>query len=98
MYLLEKVVQDLNTMTGQNARHIVDQAQEVDIFRINRTEFKRNFRFNEMPADEAWKVNIVKEITDINYNVLVLSGDEHEDVPHFTQYEVNDIMDYVATF
>ena len=85
-------------MTGQNVRHIVDQAQEVDIFRINRTEIKRNFRFHEMPADEDLKENIVKEITDIHYSVLVLSGDEPEDVPHFTQYELNDIMDYVANF
>ena len=51
-----------------------------------------------MPEDEAWKVNIIKEITDINYSVLALSGDEPEDVPHFTQDELNDIMDYVATF
>jgi hypothetical protein len=85
-------------ISGQNVRHIVDEAEEVDIFRINKTEFKRKFRFNEMPTDEAWKVNLVKEITDINYNVLVLSGDEPEDVPHFTKDELNDIMDYVATF
>ena len=88
----------MNTMTGQNVRHIVDQAKEVDIFRIKKNEFKKNFRFQEMPEDEAWKVNIIKEITDINYRVLALSGDEPEDVPHFTQDELNDIMDYVATF
>ena len=45
MYLLEKVIQDMNTMTGQNARHIADIAEEVDIFRIKKAEFKRNFRF-----------------------------------------------------
>jgi hypothetical protein len=43
----------MNTMTGQNVRHIVDQAKEVDIFRIKKTEFKRNVRFQEMPEDEA---------------------------------------------
>ena len=28
MYLLEKVLQDMNTMTGQNVRHIIDQNKE----------------------------------------------------------------------
>ena len=88
----------MNTMTGQNVRHIVDQAKEVDIFKIKKTEFKKNFRLQEMPEDGAWKVNIIKEITDINYSVLALSGDEPEDVPQFSQDQLNDIMDYVATF
>ena len=53
MYLLEKVIQDMTTMTGQNARHIADIAEEVDIFRIKKEEFKRNFRFQVMPEDET---------------------------------------------
>ena len=97
IYLLEKVVQDLNTMTGQNVRHILEQTQETDIFKINRNQLKGTFKFQEMPADEAWKVNLVKEITDINHSVLILGDDEAENVLNFTQVELNEIMDYVAT-
>ena len=34
----KRAVMYLNTMTGQDVRHIIAQAQEVDIFRINKTE------------------------------------------------------------
>lgn len=97
IYLLEKVLCDLNTMTGQNIRHILDEAHEVDIFKINLAKFKRKFKFHEMPTDEKWKVNLVKEITDIQHCVLVLDMDRDGEVPGFTPDELSAIRDYVAT-
>ena len=41
---------------------------------------------------------MIKEITDINLSVIVLSGDEPEEVENFTKDELNEIMDYIATF
>jgi hypothetical protein len=38
---------------------------------------------NRLLLDEAWKVNPVKEITDIEHSVLVL--DHKRDIPAFTQ-------------
>ena len=98
VYLLEKVVNDLNTMTGQNVRHILDESQERNIFSINKAEFKKKHKFHEAPTNDAWKVNLIKEITDINHSVLVLSGDKPEEVENFTEDELTEILDYIATF
>lgn len=98
IYLLEKVLYDLNTTTGQNVRHILNEAQEVDIFKINLAKFKRQFKFHEMPTDDMWKVNMVREITDIQQSVLVLGMEDDEDVEGFTQDELSEIRDYIATY
>ena len=95
IYLLEKVLGDLTTMTGQNVRHLLDEAEEFDIFKINKSEFKRTFKFQEMSAEEEWKINLVKELRDISQNVLSL--DDIDGQPAFTQAELNEIRDYVAT-
>ena len=76
----------------------MDESHEGDIFKINLAKFKRTFKFHEMPTDEMWKVNLVKEITDIQHNVLVLGMDDDGDVPGLTHDELCEIRDYVATY
>ena len=98
-YLLEKVLLDLNTITGQNVRYILEKCDERDIMKINPGQFKKNFKFSELPEDELWKVNIIKEITNINQNVLVLNENVNDDEEvAFTREELEEIMNFVATF
>ena len=78
--------------------HILDESQERNIFSINKAEFKKKHKFHEAPTNDAWKVNLIKEITDINHSVLVLSGDKPEEVENFTEDELTEILDYIATF
>ena len=85
-------------MTGQNVRHILDESHEVDIFQINLAKFKKTFKFHEMPTDKMWKVNLVKEITDIQHSVLVLGMDDDGDLPGFTQDELCAIRDHVSSY
>lgn len=77
---------DLTTMTGQK----LDEASQVDIFKINRNKFKRTFKFDEMPAEEEWKVDLVMDHS-------VLSLDTSDNLTAFTQAELNEMRDYVAT-
>ena len=100
-YLLEKVFHDLNTITGQNVRYILEKCDERDIMKINPGQFKKNFKFNELPEDELWKVDIIKEITNINQNILVLNEnvrDNDDEEVAFTREELEEIMNFVATF
>ena len=101
IYLLEKIKKDMNTMTGQNIRHILEQSGESNIFRINHKEFKHKFKFANLPAEETWKVNIIKELTDLKHSVYVLTndGEEASDEPpiEFNQEELDEILDYVCT-
>ena len=99
IYLLEKIKMDLN-MTGQNIRHILEQSGERSIFRIKHKEFKHKFKFAELPVDETWKANIIRELTDIKHSVYVLTkdGEEASDEPiEFNQEELDEILDYVCT-
>ena len=96
IYLLEKVHLDQNTMTGQNVRHILTQIEENDIFKVKPKQLKKSFKFKELPVDDEWKVNVIKEVVDIKHNVLFLS-DENEALEHFSEEELNEILDYVAT-
>ena len=98
-YLLEKVLLDLNTITGQNVRYILEKCDERDIMKINPGQFKKNFKFSELPEDDLWKVNIIKEITNINQNVLVLNENVNDDEEvAFTREELEEIVNFVATF
>ena len=86
---------------GQNIRHILEQSGESNIFRINHKEFKHKFKFANLPAEETWKVNIIKELTDLKHSVYVLTndGEEASDEPpiEFNQEELDEILDYVCT-
>ena len=87
-------------MTGQNIRQVLDQTENSDIFKINLNCLKKEFKFKELPAEDIWKVKMMKEITDLKQNVLVLdNSDENDDteVDKFTTDELNEIMEYLAT-
>ena len=78
-YLLEKSYRDMNTMTGQNVRHIMDLLEENNIFDVKPEKFKRSFKFEELPVDEQWKVDLIKSLTDINHGKFVLTNPTYED-------------------
>ena len=67
-----------------------------DIMKINPGQFKKNFKFNELPEDELWKVDIIKEITNINQNILVLNENvrDNDDEVAFTREELEEIMNF----
>ena len=100
IYLLEKIHLDLTTVTGQNVRHILDQAGETDIFKIKPKQFKHKFKFEELPAEENWKVQLIKDIVDVKHNTLVITNDEDnpdENPIEFTKEELDAILHYVCT-
>ena len=100
IYLLEKVCRDQNTMTGQNIRQVLDLTEKSDIFKINIKCLKKEFKFKELPAEDVWKVEMMKEIVDIKQSVLVLDkSDQNDDieVDKFATEELNEILEYTAT-
>ena len=96
IYLLEKIHLDQNTVTGKNINHVVNLSDKTDIFKIDHKSFKKSFKFEKLPQDQNWKVNLIKEITDINHKALVIG--EENDKMQFTEDELNEIKNFVATF
>ena len=63
-----------------------------DIFKFNPLDIKKNLKFNTISEENAWRVNLVKELTNVKQNTLSL--DEHEN--SLTIEELDEILDYVC--
>ena len=93
--MLEKTHRNVNTVTGSNLRYILDKlGHDCDIFDVKPSFVKKKARFCEMREDDRWRVNLIKEIVDINQNVLDLN---HENVDFFSSEQLNEILEYVST-
>ena len=97
IYLLEKSHTDLTTMTGQNVRHILDKTGEGNIFSMKAQQIKREYKFQDLPEDQEWKVRMMKEIVDVNHNTLVLANDSDNNDDQFSADELNEILCYLAS-
>ena len=91
-YLLQKVLRNCNTMTGKNVRYILDKVGGQDIFGVNPLLIKKNLKFNNITEENAWRVNLVKELTNVKQNILTL--DNHEN--SLTTEELDEILEYVC--
>ena len=91
IYLLVKVRQNVNSVTGRNIRHVLDVTGNKDIFSIKTDDVKKVHKFCETQEDDKWKVDFVKEIVNIGQNVLEL------DKKLMTKEELSDILVYLTT-
>ena len=76
IYLLFRTIRDQRTITGGNVQKILSYCEETDIFEVNLNKFKKNFKFCELPEGYEWKINLVKELTDIKMNILSVNFDD----------------------
>ena len=61
IYLLEKVRSNLETMTGSNVRHILDQLEEDIIFnKIKPKQLRKTFSFEKLEQNEIGRLTILK--------------------------------------
>ena len=83
-------------MTGRNIRHILDKSEEDDIFQIKPKQFRRKLKLEKSEDEELWKVKLIKDITNLKHNVIVMVTDDednNEDV-HFTDMELDEILQF----
>jgi hypothetical protein len=67
--LLQKVIGDLNTMTGKNVRYIIDNiGHQKDILTVNPDSLKNKLRFCGINNADKWRVNFEKELVNIKQN------------------------------
>ena len=83
----------MQTVTGRNVRHILTGAEVDDILNVKKRDVLKKVNFPINPEDE-WKLNIVREITNVRKNVLALDDDENG---QFTDDELCNILDYVTS-
>ena len=61
--------------------------------KIKPSEIKRKYKFCEIEMEDKWKVDFVKEITNIKQNVLELENDDNR----LTTKELDDIINHLVT-
>ena len=88
------VKNDLETVTGRNIHHILTDIDQGDIFKVNKSDMKKKVKFAQMQPEDQWKIQLVKEITNVKQNVLYLEENENG---QFTIEELSEIMNYVTT-
>ena len=88
LLLLFKTISNQRTITGQNVNIVLKDSKETNILEVNVNQLKRNLKFHELPKNLEWKVNFVKELTNIKMkmlsvdfdNDLILSMEEIDDI------------------
>ena len=91
IYLLEKVQNNLNTVTSRNIRNVLTETGFDDILYIKINEIKRNYRFCDTDQNDEWKINFVRELVNIRQNVLELKDNI------LTEEELDEILACVTT-
>ena len=86
--LFKTVMYDTQSVTGYNLRRIMLMVNKNDISELRTTD-ALNLQYMPVHQEEIWKVNMVKEITDIKFGEQVL-----EDFPHD---ELQAILDFICT-
>ena len=93
LLLLQLVRDNLETVTGANIRHILTDAGQDDVFKMKISDMRNKVNF-PIEHQNEWKVQFVREITDVQKNVRNIESDENG---HFTDDELRDILNFVTT-
>ena len=95
LLMLQMVKDDMQmqTVTGRNIRHILTDVELDDMLNVKKSDVLKKVHCHIKPADE-WKLNLVKEITNVRKNVLKLEEDENG---QFTNDKLCNILDYITS-
>ena len=92
-YLLEKIKNDANTITGKNLTHILGN-EGKDVFNIDIRKFTKNIALCHPIENNSWKVNLIKELTNLKLNLL---GVQFSDGDELNRNEIQEMINYVST-
>ena len=94
IYLLYKILNDKRTITGKNVNLILQEANQTDIFKVKVNQLKHKLSFMEFPENSLWKLNILRELTNVKMGILTLDSDNDKSL---TSDDIEDIINYVTT-
>ena len=93
--MLQKVYRNVNTITGINVRFIEDKLGPScgDILDASPTWMKKNIKFSEIRNEDKWRVDLIREITNINQQVLQFDSEDS----FLSSDQLQEIVDFVST-
>ena len=96
-FMLQKVIGNVETITGRNVRFIENKVGlSCDLLKVSDSWLRSKVKFCEIKQEDMWRVNLIREIININQNALMLSSDEADD-SFLTRDQLMEIVDFVST-
>ena len=86
--LLNFIANDVRSTTGSNLRNLLLLTNNDTIEEINIEDIKK-LKYHQIDENEIWKVNFIKEITNLKFNQL--------EVEDFSREELDEILSYLCT-
>ena len=71
IHLLELIKNNTQTITGRNIRLILNELNERSI-----QDMKNKIKLKVIPQNEIWKVDMIKELTEVKQNKLFITDDK----------------------
>ena len=93
IYLLNIIKDDTNTITGRNIREILNSTNENNIFNLKLSKI-REHKFCEVPENEKWRINFIKELTNVKLKNLEINFTKNEEL---TRKEIDAIIEIIST-
>ena len=93
-FLFQKVRNNVNTATGKNIAYVLNATDYDNLGEIDINEFMKKVKFCQISDENRWRVNLLKEIVDLKYNVVMLSNADEEALD---TDELNEILDFICT-
>ena len=94
-FLFQLCKKNVMSVTGQNIRHILTETGSEDILKLKASDIKRKFKFCEIKNEDKWKVDLIKELTNVKQGSAFIDDNEEENF--LSRTEIEDIINYVST-
>ena len=92
--MLNLTKDNILSVTGKNIRKILTETGHYDIFKVKVTELKKKYKFCAILEENKWKVDVIKELTDVKQGSVYL---EDEDGGNFlTRAEIDQILTHIS--
>ena len=86
--LLETIKNYCNSTTGSNLRNIMELVKKDNIEELI-VEDAQMIVYKEIPAEESWRIGVVKDIIDIK--------NKNASLENFTDEDLENMLDFVCT-
>ena len=95
--MLNKVERNYATVTGRNIGYIENLiGPKIDLYNVGKKEVKSKVIFCEMSKNDKWKVNLIKEATNLKQGKLSFDS-VYENDNLFSKDELNFIIDFISS-
>ena len=84
-FLLNTIMNDTRSVTGRNVRRILALTKKSKLDDISANDID-NIVYEEIPEGNGWRIELIKELTDIKFGQLELDGFSHEECEEILKF------------